>query len=63
MTRINIQKYNYALDEEVQDFGSQEGFLEIPANGKEINIYNKKIVINNEYMLEADPNEVEKMKQ
>jgi hypothetical protein len=37
--------------------------LEIPSNGKEINIYNKKIVINNEYMLEADPNEVEKMKQ
>ena len=63
LTKLNITKYNYSLDDEVQDFGCQDAYLEIPANAKQINIYNKKIIVNNEYLLEADPKEIERIKE
>jgi hypothetical protein len=39
-----------------------EGFIEIPANAEDINIF-KKSPEKVEYVLEADPNEIEKKKR
>ena len=39
-----------------------EGFIEIPANAEDINIF-KKSLEKIEYVLEADPNEIEKIKR
>lgn len=51
------------MDEEVQNFEQQEAYMVIPQNAEDINIYNKKIKENIHYVLEADPNEVEKMRK
>jgi hypothetical protein len=50
------------MDPEVQNFDCQDAYIEIPENGTDINIYNMKVIVNDEWILEADPNEVEKIR-
>jgi hypothetical protein len=61
-TKIDIIKYNYAMDKEVQNFDCQDGFLEISENGQDVQIFNLKIVENNQWVLEADPNQVKALR-
>lgn len=63
LMKFSIIKYNYALDDEIQNFGCQDAFIEITENAKAINIFNKKIVLNNDLVLESDPNKIEKLKR
>ena len=51
-------KYNYSLDEETYDFSCYDGFLQLSDDGKTINLTNLKPIIKNQYVLEADPNEI-----
>jgi len=51
------------MDPEVQNFESQSAYIEIPTNAVDVNIYNNKIKENIQYVLEADPNEVDKMRK
>ena len=58
---INCIKYNYSLDRNVQDFDSQEALIKISMDGEELEIHNMKIQENLEYVLEADPTQVERL--
>ena len=54
--RIQCYKYNYSLDEEVQNFCCFDAFIDLQQNEIDINIINRKPLEDNEYVLEADPN-------
>ena len=56
--KVRIKKYNYAIDDTVQNFSSFDGFLQLSENEKNFIITNKKPVDNPEYILEADPETV-----
>lgn len=56
-------KYNYSLEDIVQNFPSYDGYLQLSHDGKELIITCKKPVDNQKYVLEADPNLVEEIKQ
>jgi hypothetical protein len=58
--RIDCFKYNTSLDDCVQNVCSFEAFIEVNANSKQINIFNKKPLENVEYALESDPEVLKK---
>ena len=47
------------MDEDVQQNEYQHGYIEIPANAEDINIFNKKLQ-NDIYVPEEDSSELEK---
>ena len=54
--RIRCFKYNYALEEIVQNFSSFQGFIKLSQDGESLNIINLKPNEKLKYVLEADPN-------
>ena len=59
-TKIECQKYNYALEREVQNFDCYNATLQVV--GDRIVIINMKPIPNDLYVLEADPRAVEKLR-
>lgn len=55
--RIPCMKYNHALEDVVQNFSTYQSYIQLKDN--QLLIVNKKPVDNQEYVLEADPAEVE----
>lgn len=53
--KVSIKKYNYAIDDTVQNFSCFDGFLQLSEDEKYLIITNKKPVNNPEYIVEADP--------
>lgn len=51
-------KYNYSLDQETYDFTCYDAVIQLSKDCKSINITNLKPIIKNQYVLEADPNEI-----
>ena len=51
-TKIDIIKYNYSMDKEVQNSECFQSLIEIPSNAEDINIYNKSLA-NNEFVVVA----------
>lgn len=45
----------------MQDFDSQEALIKVSLDGEELEIHNMKIHENLEYVLEADPTQVERL--
>ena len=52
---ISCFKYNYSLEDEVQDFQEFPASLKLSKDGSQLLIYVKKPKIQNQYILEADP--------
>ena len=48
-------KYNYSLNEEVQNFTSYHMFIEFDKSGEYINIINRIPIERVKYIIEADP--------
>ena len=61
--RIKCYKYNYNIDEKVQNFRQFEAYLSLSKDGTQLIITNMKPISNPEYVLEADPNVVERLRQ
>ncbi len=61
-TNIPCVKYNYGLDETVQNFSNFHAYFHLSDDESEVLIFNKKPKENPEYILEADPYEVKKKK-
>ena len=61
--RIRCFKYNYALEEIVQNFSSFQGFIKLSQDGEYLNIINLKPNEKLKYVLEADPNIVKSEKK
>ena len=57
--RIKCFKYNYALEDSVQNFTSFQGYFQLTEDGEEFKITNLKPVEKLQYMLEEDSNLVE----
>ena len=57
--RIKVEKYNYSLSKETQNFGSQKGFIEI--QGDFLKILNIKVTEKLQYVLESDPHKLKGM--
>ena len=55
-------KYNYALEDDVQNFTCFEAYIQIQEEGKYLQIVNRKPVENTEYILEADQSIVKAVK-
>lgn len=60
---IKCIKYNYAIAKNVQNQDCQDGKIEVSQNGESLLIYNIWYITKENYVLEADPSEVEKMMQ
>lgn len=60
--RIDAVKYNYSLDQEVQNFTSYDCQIFVSENGENLIIINKKPIEKDLYVLEADPNALKKIK-
>lgn len=60
--KIDCVKYNYSLDDSVQNFTSYEATIELSKDFNELIITNRKPIANEVYVLEADPLTVEKIK-
>ena len=60
--KIKCFKYNYNIDANVQNWRQFESYMQLSKDGTEINIVNLKPIIKEEYVLEADPNEVERLR-
>jgi hypothetical protein len=58
---IECIKYNYSLEDKVQNFTSYESTIELSKDHQELLIYNKKPIFNEVYVLEADPITMEKL--
>ena len=56
-------KYNYSLDEETCDFTCYESIIQLSEDGTVINLTNLKPIVKNQYVLEADPNEILKKQE
>ena len=52
---IKCVKYNYSLEEEIQNQLQFDGTIQLSEDGQELIIINKKPNTNPEYILEADP--------
>ena len=59
-TKIECFKYNYSLEDTVQNFGSFQSYIEI--KGEELIITNRKPVSKKKYVLEPDPKKVKEMR-
>ena len=60
--KIDCVKYNYSLEDRVQNFTSYEATIELSRDFNELIITNHKPIANEVYVLEADPMTVEKIK-
>ena len=60
--KISATKYNYALDQNVQNFGCYECYIQLQKNDDVI-IMNKRIIENPKYVLEQDPLEVQRIRE
>jgi hypothetical protein len=58
VSRVDCVKYNYGLDEEVQNFKTFDSQVQISDDGLTLMLINRKPVANKQYVLEADPNSV-----
>ena len=56
--KVIIKKYNYAIDDMVQNFSCFDAFLQLSEDEQHLIITNKKPVDNQEYILESDPEAV-----
>ena len=52
--KIIITKYNYSFDKEVQNFDSQDAFIEISQNGDYMKIFNVKLRDDFENLMEKE---------
>ena len=59
-TKIDCFKYNYALEDTVQNFGSFQSYIEI--KGEELIITNLKPVTKKQYILDPDPKKVREIR-
>lgn len=55
-------KYNYSLDQEVQNFSCFEALIRLTPEFKTLEIFNMKQIPNHKYVLESDPCELERMR-
>ena len=53
--KVSIKKYNYSIDDTVQNFSCFDSFLQLSEDEQYLIITNKKPVNNPEYIYEADP--------
>ena len=60
--KFHCRKYNYNMDQKVQNFEHQQAFVKIEKNGKYLGLYNTKISEKTNYILEADPAVIEEKK-
>ena len=60
---VKCTKYNYSLEEIVQNFSTYEGFIQLSEDSKKLIITCKKPIDNQKYVLEADPNTIEEIKE
>ena len=56
--RIDCIKYNYSLDKEVQNHKSFDSHLQISEDGETLLIINRRPVVDEVFVLEADPDAV-----
>ena len=56
-------KYNFTLDESIQNFTTYDGYIQLSSDGQELLITNKKVIEDQEYILEADDYIVEQKRQ
>jgi hypothetical protein len=60
--RIDCVKYNYSLEEEVQNFSTFDGQIQLSDDAKFLYIFNRKPVANDLYVDERDPEELQRVK-
>ena len=56
--QIECDKYNYALDEGIQNYKCYNGYIQLSKDFKYINIVNRKPNDTVKYILEADPDQL-----
>ena len=61
--KIKIKKYNYAIDESVQNFSSFDAYLQLSEDETKFIVTNKKPVNDPEYIYEADPQLIKKAQE
>ena len=60
MNKVKVIKYNYSLDEEVQNYNYYEAFVQLSMDEQHLIITNKVKCVKDEYVLENDPEEIKK---
>ena len=61
--RIRCMKYNSAFDLSTLRESTFQSYLQLSQDGQRIIITNKKFIKTGDYILEADPNEIEKQQK
>ena len=56
-------KYNYSLDADTQNWSCFDAIINLSKDSKWIHITNLKPIVNNEYILEADPRMILKQQE
>lgn len=52
-------KFNYSLDNSVQNVGAFDAYIQLSKDGKFLNIYNKKIIRKPHFIYNPDIKEIE----